>query len=194
MANSAVEAMAGERMLYAQAHFSLDTAKNREIDRFQAVADSVAAGTGRGVPLRAVIWDDELRQAVEPLEDSIVLMRLLYPVVLALSLLVAAGIAALFVMTSAREAAILRVLGTSKLRSRTMLVLQNGLTSLAGLLLGLLAVAAYTGRARPELLAGLAGAGGLCAALYLLAAVLGAAASAVSVTGKHPLELLQARE
>ena len=46
-----------------------------------------------------------------PLENSVELMRVLYPVTLVLSLLVAAGIAALFIMTSAKEAAIIRVLG-----------------------------------------------------------------------------------
>ena len=121
-------------------------------------------------------------------------MRALYPVTLALSLLTAAGIAALFVMTSAREAAILRILGTTKLRSWVMLALQTAVTSLAGLLLGLGGTLAYAGRTRPELLAGLVGASVLCAMLYLLAAIAGAAASAAAVTGRNPLELLQVKE
>ena len=146
------------------------------------------------VSLRAVIWDEELRLAVAPLENSIKLMEVLYPVTLTLSLLAAAGIAVLFVMTSAREAAILRVLGTSKLQSRAMLAMQNVFTSLAGLLLGLLGVLAYMGRTRPELLASLVGASMLCAVLYLLAAIVGAGASAVGVTSRNPLELLQVRE
>ena len=118
----------------------------------------------------------------------------MYPVVLALSLLVAAGIAVLFVMTSAKEAAIMRVLGTSRLRSRVMLALQTAFTSAAGLLAGLTGVLAYTGRTRPELLAGLVGASALCAVLYLLAAIIGAAVSSTVVTSKNPLELLQVRE
>ena len=144
--------------------------------------------------LRAVIWDEELRLAVAPLENSIELMEVLYPVTLVLSLLVAAGIAVLFVMTSAKEAAIMRVLGTSRLRSRVMLALQTAFTSAAGLLIGLAGVLAYTGRTRPELLAGLIGASALCAVLYLLAAIIGAAVSSTAVTSKNPLELLQVRE
>ena len=88
----------------------------------------------------------------------------------------------------------MRVLGTSKLCSRLMLALQNVFTSLAGLLLGLLGALACMGRTRPELLAGLAGASVLCAALYLLAAIVSAGASAVGVTRGNPLELLQVRE
>ena len=88
----------------------------------------------------------------------------------------------------------MRVLGTSKLRSRVMLALQTAFTSAAGLLIGLAGVLAYTGRTRPELLAGLVSASVLCAILYLLAAIAGAVLSAVSVTARNPLELLQVRE
>ena len=192
---SAYQAACGNRMAtYTKAHVTLDPALNRELGRFHDVLSSAAAAQSGMVSLRAVIWDEELRLAVAPLENSIELMEVLYPVTLTLSLLVAAGLAVLFVMTSAREAAILRVLGTSKLRSRVMLALQNVLTSLSGLLLGLLGVLAYTSRTRPELLASLVGASVLCAVLYLLAAIIGAGASAVAVTHRNPLELLQVRE
>ena len=191
---SAVEAMEGNKMLYAKAVFSLDSSQNREIGRFRDELDGAMSSIRNGLPLRALLYDEELCMAVEPLEDSIALMRLLYPVVAALSLLTAAGIAALFVMTSAKEAAILRILGTTKLRSRVMLALQTAVTSLAGLLLGLGGALAYAGRTRPELLAGLVGASVLCAMLYLLAAIAGAAASAAAVTGRNPLELLQVKE
>ena len=191
---AAVETMAGDQMLYAGATFFLDPAMNRDLSQFHTELDGIIDKTKSKLTLRTVVRDDELRQAVEPLEDSIVLMKLLYPVVLALSLLVAAGIAVLFVMTSAKEAAIMRVLGTSKLRSRVMLALQTAFTSAAGLLIGLAGVLAYTGRTRPELLAGLVGASALCAVLYLLAAIIGAAASSTVVTSKNPLELLQVRE
>ncbi len=179
---------------YSKVHVTLDPSLNRELETFtQAVTDICARQSGM-IALRAVIWDEELRLAVAPLENSVTLMEVLYPVTLVLSLLTAAGIAALFVMTSAKEAAILRVLGAGKLRSRAMLALQTALTSLAGLLLGLAGALAHTAWTRPELLAGLASASVLCAVLYLLAAIAGAVLSAVSVTARNPLELLQVRE
>ena len=121
-------------------------------------------------------------------------MEVLYPVTLLLSLLTTAGIAVLFVMTSAREAAIMRVLGTTKRCSATMLALQNVLTSLAGLLLGLLGILAYTGRMQPELLASFAWTSVVCALLYLLATVTSAGVSSMVVTSRNPLELLQVKE
>ena len=132
--------------------------------------------------------------AIAPLENSAELMQVLYPVTLVLSLLVAAGLAVLFVMTSAKEAAIMRVLGTSRLRSRVVLALQTAFTSLGGLAVGFLGVLVYTARTRPDLFANLAGASGFCAVLYLLAAIAGSAASASVVTGRNPLELLQVKE
>ena len=191
---SAYWEMSGGRVPYSKVHVTLDPALNRDLETFHDILAQAAAGQSGLVALRAVIWDEELRNAVAPLENSVRLMQVLYPVTLALSLLVAAGIAALFVMTSAKEAAILRVLGTTRLRSQIMLTLQTGVTNGGGLLLGLGGVLAYAGRARPELLPGLIGASSLCALLYLLAAIAGAAVSASAVTAKNPLELLQVRE
>ena len=179
---------------YSKVHVTLDPSLNRLLETFNQVVTEISARQSGMVALRAVIWDEELRLAVAPLENSVTLMEVLYPVTLVLSLLTAAGIAALFVMTSAKEVAIMRILGTTKLRSRVMLALQTAVTSLAGLLLGLGGALAYTGRTRPELLAGLVGASVLCAMLYLLAAIAGAAASAAAVTGRNPLELLQVKE
>ncbi len=194
MPGTAVKAMSGNAMAYSKAIFRLDPSQNRQLDQFQAAVDEIIAGTKSALPLRMVVWDEELRYTVSPLEDSIALMELLYPVVLVLSLLVAAGIAVLFVMTSAKEAAIMRVLGTSRLKSRVMLALQTALTSFTGLLVGVLGVLAYIGRTRPDLFANLAGASAFCAVLYLLAAIIGSAASASAVTGRNPLELLQVKE
>ena len=84
----------------------------------------------------------------------------------------------------------MRVLGTSRLRSCIMLALQTAFTSAAGLFLALLGILFYAGRSQP----GLLGLSVLCAALYLLAALFGSAASASVLTGRNPLELLQVKE
>ena len=194
MPTSALRTMVSN-MLYSKAVFTVDPAQNRNLDKLRSAIGELANTPHiGGVPVRIILWDEELRLAVEPAEASIRLMEVLYPVTLALSLLAAAGIAVLFVMTSARGSAILRVLGTTKLRTRIMLALQTACATLIGLTAGLLAVLAYAGRLRPELLEGLMRASALCAALYLLAAILGAAVSAAGVTRKNPLELLQVRE
>ena len=88
----------------------------------------------------------------------------------------------------------MRVVGTSRLLSCMMLALQTAFTSTAGLLIGLAGILLYIGRTQPELLAELLGASVLCAALYLLAAILGSAVSASILTARNPLVLLQVKE
>ena len=183
------------RFSYCKAHMVLDPARNRELDQFsQAVLSAAKAQGTIMVGLQTAIWDEELRQAVGPLENSVALMRVLYPVVMLLSVLAAAGIAVLFIMTSAKEAAIMRIQGTTKVRTVTMLTLQQAFPCIAGLLVGLTGILLYIGGARPDLLPGLAPGAALCAALYLAAGITGAVVSSAVVTGKNPLELLQVKE
>ncbi len=162
---------------------------------FRTVLEEIVSAPGAGLtPLRAVLLDEELRQAVEPLEDSIALMKLLYPVVVVLSVLVAAGVSVLFVMLSAKEAAILRVQGTSRPRTVVMLLLQQFLPSILGLAAGLAGILISVSGARPPLLPDIAPGAALCAGLYLLSAIAGAVSAAILLTAKNPLEMLQVRE
>ena len=178
---------------YSTARFTLDSSWNRELDTVYTAVEEILEAPGAGlIPLRPMIWDEELTQAVEPLEDSIRLMEMLYPVALALSLLAALGVSALLILTEAREAAIMRVLGTTKLRSRIILVLQIIFVVLAGLMIGLAASFAWAGSM--GLAWATAGLSLLCAAAYLLCAAVGSAAGAVIVTNRPPLELLQVKE
>ena len=190
---SACRTLCSGRITYSKAHVTLDPSLNRQLDQFEAVVTEIA-GRQDTATLRVVIWDEELRQAVAPLEGSIQLMRALYPVTLVLSLLCAAGGAALFIMTSAKEAAILRVQGTTKLRTQVILGLQQALACSVGLAAGLTGVLLYVGSARPTMLGGVAASSGLCALGYLAAAVIGSVSSASVVTGRHPLEMLQVKE
>ncbi len=179
--------------LYSAARFSIDPAKNRELDAFRDTLEEITHTDSAGlVPLRPLLWDEDLRSVVEPLENSIRLMEILYPVALALSLLAAAGVSTLLILTEAREAAIMRVLGTTKLRSRIMLVLQIVFVVLAGLLIGLTAALAWSGSMGLAL--AVFGMSALCAAAYLVCAVAGSAAGAVTVTNRPPLGLLQVKE
>ena len=190
---TAAQTMASGRISYSKAHMTLDRSLNRQLDVFVETVESIAAVQGIAT-LRAAIWDEELRQAVVPLERSITLMQVLYPVTLLLSLLAAAGIAVLFIMTSAKEAAIMRIQGTARVRTIVMLSLQQVLPCLAGLVIGLAGISLYIGGVKPALAADLVPRAALCAVLYLLAGVAGASLSSAAVTEKNPLELLQVKE
>ena len=131
---------------------------------------------------------------VEPIEASIRLMQVLYPVTLILSLLSAGGLSALLTVLSSKEAAMMRIQGTTKARTILMLSLQQAFPCCAGSMGGLAGILLYICRTRPELLAGIAPGAVLCAVLYLIAGIAGAAACSAAVIGKNPLEMLQVKE
>ena len=186
--------VSGVEMKYDRVILTVDPAKNRQLDEFRTQAARILSVNGT-VPITAIWGDQELRQAIAPVEQTISLMKALYPVTLVLSLIVAAGISVLFSLLSAREAAILRVLGNSKARCRAILCLQTILVCLAGLVLGHLgAVGMAYAMLSPEDAAGLLLPALGRVGLYLLAAVVGAAGVSVAMTAKNPLELLQVKE
>lgn len=140
--------------------------------------------------LRFVFWDEELKQVVTPMEKNLRLMAVLYPAAIALSALIAAGLAALLLAQSAREAAILRALGARKRAVRAAFVFERIAVTLAGLALGLAALALLRGSAG----ASLSGDSLLCAGAYLAGTLLGAALAAIPAANRPPLSLLQVRE
>jgi len=194
MPTSALKALSAN-VLYSRASFTVNPAQKRDLEAFRTAIDELAGTAHIGnTPIRALLRDEELTEAVAPLEESLQLMRLLYPVVFVLSLLTAAGAAALFVMMSAKDAATLRVLGTPRGRTQIILVLQQAATCFAGLVPGVVGMLVYMNQVRPELLEALGGAAVWRAAAYLAAAVFGAAVSSTAVTNKNPLEMLQVKE
>ena len=106
------------------------------------------------------------------------------------SALIALGLALLLVIQSAREAAILRVLGTPKGKTWVMLGGGQVLLCLLGLLLGLAALTLL----RQDVAAVLGGPSLLCAGLYLAGSLCGTIAGAAYVTKDKALELLQVKE
>lgn len=190
---NALRRVKGVDLNYDRVLLTIDPAKNRQLDEFRPLAANLIAGGGP-VPLRAVYNDQELRQAVIPMEQVISFMKALYPVTLALSALVAAGVAVLLTLMSAKDAAILRVLGNSKTRCRAILCLQTALVCIVGLAAG------YPGAAVMARIMVPAAADGLMlpalgqAGLYLLFTLLGAVGTSAAMTVKNPLELLQVKE
>ena len=175
----------GADLCFSRAEFTVDPARNREVNQFRSLADEIAAEYSGRTPLTCVIWDEELRSVVTPMEQNLVLMRVLYPVTLLVSLLISAALAFLLLLQEAKTAAILRVLGIPVRSVRWIF----GAGQLGLCLLGLLCggvCALALGRWN----IGLA----LCAVFYLVGGLIGSAAGAVAVTRRSALELLQVKE
>jgi ABC-type lipoprotein release transport system permease subunit len=114
----------------------------------------------------------------------------LYPVTVIVAVLIGLGLSLLLVMQSARDAAILRVLGVPTGRVRRMYSLQQLLLSLFGVFMGLVGVAILRNEAtallEKQLIFGVI--------LFLGGALLGAIFGVYLTTNKNPLALLQVKE
>ena len=188
---SALEVMEGENLHYQVARFSLDPSKNRQLDNFRTRMDfMLASQSQRGLPLKMVYWDEELRSVVQPLEKSLSLLHVLYPVSVLVAVLIGLGLSLLLVMQSAKDAAILRVLGIPSGQVRGMYTIQQLLLSLVGIFVGLVGVAILRNEAtallEKQLIFGVV--------LFLGGALLGAMFGVYLTTNKNPLALLQVKE
>jgi ABC-type antimicrobial peptide transport system permease subunit len=186
-----MEAMERSKTAFTVAHFVLDPSKNRELPQLQADMDKVVKAYGAGTSdLRFKIWDEELRIVVAQLDKNLSLLKVLYPVVIAVSVLIGAGLCFLLLLQEAREAAILRVLGTTRRAVRLALIAEPLFLSIIGVIIGLgisrfLWMASEFVPSVPLLI----GAG-----LYLAGVLAGLVIGAISVTNKKPIELLQVKE
>ena len=118
------------------------------------------------------------------------LLELLFPIAFVLALILGAVLPAGVILQSAKEASLLRVLGTAKGRTRSMLSLEQIFLCLLGILLAGLGLAAVKGSALgqvKELLAVYAGA-------HFLLCALAAFLASAAVTRRRVLELLQTKE
>lgn len=118
------------------------------------------------------------------------LMELLFPAAVAAVMLIGLFGAFLIILKSAREAAFLRILGVSKMRTRCMMVLEQTAICLIGIIIGAGANALSGWHLFLESIQTLA----LCYGLYMAAFIFGAVAASVYVTRHGILKLLQIKE
>ncbi len=118
------------------------------------------------------------------------LIETLYPIAFAAAVLTAAIIMGLMILQRIREAALLRVLGTTKRRTRALLTGEQLLLCFVGVALALAVLFALHGTG----LAAAAAAIAVYLVFHLAACAAGSTAAAVNVTKSKVLELLQAKE
>jgi hypothetical protein len=188
---SAMESIEGSQIKYTVAHFSLDPTKNRALPQFRLEMEKVLKAPGAGTgDMRLKIWDEELRLVTGQLDKNITLLEVLYPAVMAVSVLIGAGLCFLLLLQASREAAILRVLGVTRVAVRLALIVEPFFLSLLGVIVGLVISRLLW------LKSGLVPVGALLvgAGLYLAGALAGLVSGAIVVTDKKPIELLQVKE
>jgi len=184
----ALEAMLHDHTGFITFKFSIDPAFNRDladiIEHIDGYLRSPIARYPRHERLRADIWDQELRFSVAPLTQHVALLELLMPVIVAVSAVIGAGFATLTMLQNAKNAAVMRVLGISKLKVRIALWSGQMIIYACGGFAGLLLTLALG--LRTELVS--------VVVPYLGGALVGAIAGAILVTNRAPLNMLQVKE
>lgn len=118
------------------------------------------------------------------------LLEVLFPIAVVAAVLIGIFVPLLVILQSAQEAAFLRILGATKKRVRCMLMFEQVILSIAGIILMAGGIALFS----PGLFARSWDMLAACFGLYLLGGICGAAAAAVQVTRHKVLELLQVKE
>jgi len=175
---------------FATARFTIDPARNRELDRLRELARPALENNELGflgtVPLLLHIHDDVIHNVIIPMEQNLSLLRILYPIAIGVAFLLALGLSLLTMLQSAKNAAIMRVLGKPRGASQLMLCTEQLIVCIAGILFGLLILFVFIAGVgiTPLLLAG----------VYLGGAVIGSAIGAFVISMRAPLDLLQVSE
>ena len=158
-------------------------ADNNRVDEFREWGKSIVNPTAS---LDFVLDTSKL----ENIRNTLRLLEALYPGVLAATLLIGGALCCLAVLRSSKEAAIMRVLGTTKRKTRSILVLERVLLNIAGLAAGTLALFVYNGRVLAEIVGPLY----LFTGMYLAAVLAAAAVCSALATHRSALEMLQTKE
>ena len=170
---------------------AIDSALNRQLNAVRNdIRTYLNPVTALGVfagppPITVDFLDSELLRAATPLSQLLILLELLHPVAIVLAVAIGGGLAMLLVLQNAKNAAMLRAIGTPKAKVRLMLWAEQLAVCACGLVIGAAALM-LTGAVIGDVSVALV--------LCLAAAAVGAAVGAIVVTGKAPLDMLQGRE
>ena len=183
--NRAAEDVYGQSFPFGYCEFTL--ADNEKLEEINILLEDQKKRESMYAPTASFYIDgtglDNIRRICGLLES-------LFPIAVAAAVLIGLFGPGLVIMQSAREAAFLRVLGVTKRRVRCMLVLEQIILCLVGIVLVIGGFALL----RPGLFARSAQTIIACFSLYLLGCLCGAFVAAIQVTRHKILELLQVKE
>ena len=185
---SAWEFAAGDDIGFSTLEFIIDPMLNSELPAIRESIEDMMAQFGASFePLVLDLLDEEIRFVVQTMEENVSLLRLLYPVVIAVSMLIAIALSLFLTLQNAKNVAIMRTFGTTKKRAGLILWIEQIILCLVGLALGLcFLIALDWGFGVLELFK--------IAGLYLFSSVIGSALGIRLITRHAPLELLQVKE
>ncbi len=184
VANSTADWLYGQP--FPIGYCELTLADNGKVDELNTILEEQKNAGMQYAPVASYYVDTAGLESARRVRD---LLETMFPVAVGAVMLIGMLGSGLMVLQSAEEAALLRILGSSKKRVRATLLLEQMLPCTVGVLLAavLLCLSASA------LFKGSVGTVLLCWFLYLLCCFVGALATAIRITGGRILELLQSR-
>ncbi|QNK41203.1 ABC transporter permease family protein [Caproicibacter fermentans] len=188
--SSSLEAFTDGGFCYAVARFTLKPNHNREMSKFRMDMKNLMAMPSSGFePLNFVLWDEQLRQVLQPLEKNLSLLNVLFPVTITISALISMALTILLLLQCAKEAAIMRALGATKTRMCVGLCVEQLFLCSLGILFGLAAFIVLCPNIE-QMIWSVIG----CTGAYFGGCLSGVLFSTVSLIRRKPLDLLQVKE
>ena len=164
----------GRELFYSIAKYVIEPTMNRELGTFRVATEQIVENdTKSHLAIRLVIWDEELRQVIEPMDKNLTLMKLFYPIA-QLAVIVATGIITLLsLMQKTKTAFLLHILGIPSRTVQVVLGSEQVLLGIIGSIIGTLVIIAsgnWSVRTVP------------CVLVYLLGLTIGTVAGSISLT------------
>lgn len=184
-ANTAVESIYGQPFPFGYCEFTL--ADNERIDEVNSLLEEEKKSERAYAPMASFYIDSTGLKNIRRICE---LLEAIFPIAVTAAALIGLFGSGLVILQSAKEAAFLRVLGVTKKRARCMLVFEQIVLCLAGIVLVACGLALYN----PGIFARSTQTLAVCYVLYFMGCVCGAFAAAVQVTRHRILELLQVKE
>ena len=172
------------RGFYTTFTFTIKTDYNREIERIRELFTETNFMNLAEVEL--FMSTHELLTMVRIANQSLALLKLIYPIAVATAILIALVMSFLLLLQTAKSAAILRVTGMSKVRVIFILIAEPVLVSLSGAALGVIALAALSAAFGTQF--------ALVLSMYIVAVLVGAIIGAFIVCNRKPISMLQVKE
>lgn len=168
--------------------FTINPELNREMSIVRERIEEIIKQSGTGLTSLVLdLQDEELRFVLQPMEENLALLWRLYPVVVVVSMLIAAGLSFFLTLQNTKNVAVMSIFGATRKRIGILLWTEQIALCLSGLLLG---VGLFTilswGFGVSELL--------MIAGLCLFSVMAGSAFGLNIIIRRAPLDLLQVKE
>jgi len=173
------------RMIVVQ--FDIDPIHNRNLDEIREELQRAVHNWHQNyiLPLEIFLFDSELRLVISQLENNLSLLRILRPIAVVVSLIIGAGLSLLIILQTAKNAAIMRVLGGTRSYTIFTLLLGQAAVTVVGVCVAFIMLPIIGGVLEQIMHFG---------GFYLISAVTGSFMGAYIITRNSPLELLQVKE